>query len=225
MLKGKFKQPGAMAVLIGNNGQRYILSNKGKSSASQSELVYIVKNVLLPMKNIGALTTRGGEEKGIVDLEMALGDTTFLIIGDDLKLKLDKNLYPMNENYFFIYSYDYNGKSINKKLSFSQDTLIFKKSRLYQKSGQIIDPNQIEEVKVYYFDKTKGRSRLINKINPIFIKSDLLKQEVQVIVDVYQENRVNKVKIKEEVYFYLNSYYRNYSKDQIEVWLKSNFSL
>ena len=201
-----FDNPQAMAVLISSNGERFILKSKSED-ARDSELMATIKDVLVPMKSMSALTTRGTEDHKIIDLEAMIGNKNFVILGDKMNLLLDEAYYPMDENRFFIFSYFVGKESVNKKVFFEGNKLFFIPERLFNYNDEKINPDSIDKVMLFYRDEIKKDTRLVAAFNPVLLDSEKLKEECKILIGFYKDAGLDEASIKQEINDYLNSFY------------------
>jgi hypothetical protein len=220
-----FKDQEAMAVLIGNTGERFILKKNQTAASGDSELMATIKDVLIPMKKMAALTTRGSIDHKIIDLEAMIGDQNFVIVGDKMILKLDEAYYPMDDKRYFIFSYYIGTKAVNKKIYFEENQLVFQASKLFLNDEDQIDPATIKEVKVFYRDDIKKDTRLISSFRPVVLSNERLKAECDILIDFYKEAGMDNSLIKEEINDYLNSFYGKTAKEPVYIWLENNYNL
>lgn len=217
-----FGDPQSMAVLIGSNGERFILKSKA-SEERDSELMATIKDVLVPMKRMSALTTRGVDEHKIIDLEAMIGEKNFVIIGDKMALSLDEAYYPMDDQRYFVFSYFLGDEAVNKKVYFENNKLIFVPKTLFSFQGEAIDPSQIKEAKIFYRDEIKKDTKLISSFRPVVLSHDRIKEECDILISFYKDAEMNEASIKEEVNDYLNSFYGKTSKQAVIRWMDNSF--
>lgn len=220
-----FQDPGAMAVLIGSGGQRFILKQNSTTSNNGSELMATIKDVLVPMKSMSALTTRGGEDHKIIDLEAMIGDENFVIVGESMKLTLDEAYYPMDEQRYFIFSYFVGKEAINKKVVFEENKLVFVPNRLFVKDGEAVDPFTLKEAKLFYRDEVVKDTRLISSFKPVVLSDERLKAECEVLIEFYKESGMSPHQIKMEINDYLNVFYGKTAREPIYHWIDTNCKL
>lgn len=136
-------------------------------------------------------------------------------------IKISSKNFPMNDTAFFFLRYIYKGEEINKKLSFSHDSLIIDQESLLTVDGRPIPNPDVSEMKLYYLSGKKAI--FINEFEPVFPEEEELKKEVQVIVNEYKGKEFSQV--LEEVLGYLNEFYGKPDKENISNWLKTAFNL
>lgn len=100
------------------------------------------------------LSTRQGELINTMELGIVLGESHYLLDSIDIKTSL-----PVDEKHFFYASYDYNGETINKKLTCKDGILTFDKS-LFTIDGKPIKPFDVT-LSVWYMDSKAGKLTLV----------------------------------------------------------------
>lgn len=204
-----FKTPESRAAVISPTKGRFVLTADNGSKGSN----------LVPAMN--SVATRSGALLNAIDLKNAFSNNYVII--DEVRLKIGKDAFPMNENQFFYVEYTYNGESIPKMLKFSGDTLIISKDDIFMIDGKPIENPASIEFKMYYRDEAKEESSLINSFNAVFPKTDDLKAEVKIILDEMQK-KTEKEKL-DEVLSYINEYYGKPDKDNVKKFLANQFNL
>jgi len=146
-----------------------------------------------------------------------------VLIIDSMKLKVGADEFPMEDNKFFYIRYTYNDETVNKKLTFVNDTLIIDKDELFSVDGKAIDNSGVSQVSLYYYRKgeQKPESILINTFEPVFVNSQQLKPEIDII---YKELKGKSSEmLLSEIYDYLNMFYGKIDKEDLKVWLKKEY--
>ena len=208
-----FKTNSSRAAVIRPGKGRFILK------PDNSDLAYAKANLAPAMSN---MSSRSGALINKVDLENYLsGD--FVII-DQVKLKLNKTVFPMNENQFFYISYMYKGERIDKLLAYHEDTLIINQAELLKVDGKSILNPEITRMELKYMNKSENNGRItVSSFNPVFPDKALLKEEVQIIIDSSTDkNKEEKIK---EALMYINDFYGKTDKENVEEWMSKEFSL
>lgn len=205
-----FRTEDATAAVINSQKGRMILTNKSHDLTAASS------NYLPSMYNI---STRGGSLMNIIDLQNHF--TGNYVILDKQKIIMDPVNFPMDNDNFFFLRYIYRGEEINKKLGYSEDTLIIDKKNLYTVDGQPIPEPDNTSIKLFY---RKGKESIqVSQFNLIFPDTRELKGEVKIILDT-MKNLSPKEKIG-EVSGYLNDLYGKVYQANLLSWLEKNFGL
>lgn len=202
----KFLSSDAAAIIMSTKRGRFVIRPDVKKG-TENELTVFVKNVLLPVKSTGNLSTRGGEEDGIIDLKSHLGADKFVIIGDKLSMRLNTAKYPIGEDKFFIYRYEYAGKPVSKRIPVEGTNIIFDKNLFYQTQGTTISPDNVEQVDIYYFDAATKNSTEIAKFSPLYLAENQIKDELKVQYDIFISQKLSKEDIVKELLGYINDIY------------------
>jgi len=201
-----FLTKGAMAAVI-NGNSRMILKGSEKGRVR-----------ILPATS--NTTSRAGALINKIDL-MAHFQGRYLIF-DEEKLKIGKEAYPMNDNFFFFLRYEHNKELIDKKLGHSNNYLIINKDDLFKIDGKNIGVEE-KEMTLYYYDLKNKRSEKISAFTPVFPDLEVLELEVNDLLGLYKA-RTDNFKI-EEITSYLNEFYGRPQKDNLSTWLFNTFKL
>jgi hypothetical protein len=110
---------------------------------------------------------------------------------------------------------------INKKLSFSGDTLFIDKRNLYTVDGKPIPSPDNTAITLFYMKGTEYV--LINSFDLIFPNTDQLKKEVRIILNELKDKSF-KEKLA-EVSAYINEEYGKVYQINLLSWLETNFGL
>ena len=207
-----FKTSNSRAAVIRPGKGRFILK------PDNSDLAYAKANLAPAMSN---MSSRAGALVNKVDLENYFKGKYVII--DKVKLKISKTEFPMDDKHFFYISYKYKGENVPKKLSYVDDTLIIDRKELLTVDGVSIPNPKITDMKIVYRDATANSNTTISSFNPVFPDVKVLKEEVQMILDSFAEEKKSQ-KIN-EVTSYINDFYGKPDKDNLEFWLKSQFKL
>jgi hypothetical protein len=218
----KFLSSDAAAILMSSKRGRFVVKPT-VTKGDENELLVYVKNVILPVKSVGTLSTRGDDEtdSGIIDLKNYFGSDKFVVIGDKLSIKVNTDIYPINNNKFFIYRYEYGGKAISKKIPAEGNTIIFDKNILYQSANGSIPSESIENVDIYLFDQNTKVSSLITKINPLYLPENVIKEELKVQYDIFTSQNLTKDEILKELTAYINDIYGKTDTQALATIIKS----
>jgi len=207
-----FKTSNSRAAVIRPGKGRFILK------PDNSNLAYAKANLAPAMSN---MSSRAGALVNKVDLENYFKGKYVII--DKVKLKISKTEFPMDDKHFFYISYKYKGENVPKKLSYVNDTLIIDRQELLTVDGKAIPNPNITDMKIVYRDATANSNTTISSFNPVFPDVEMLKEEVQMILDSFADEKKSQ-KIN-EVTSYINDFYGKPDKENLEFWLKSQFKL
>ncbi|NOT76442.1 MAG: hypothetical protein HOP08_16060 [Cyclobacteriaceae bacterium] len=201
----------AVAVVNAKSG-RFII--KPKVSEGSSELMAIVKDILLP--GTSRLSTRSGNFNNAHDIQVYFKDSVVLL--SELKYKVSAAAFPMGANAFFFIRYRFNNEDINKKLVNVSDSLIIKRAELFAVDGKPIALSAASDLRLFY-----SKDKAITQVTNLSISTpDLtrLKAEIDILVKNMPPN-TSASKLKEEVAEYLEDCYGKVSVVDFEKWYKS----
>ena len=205
-----FKTNDANAAVINPVRGRMVLTS------DNNNLTLAKSNFLPAMYNI---SSRAGAMVNLLDLQNHFKGK--LVIVDNLNLPVNSKNFPMDDNHFFFLRYKFKGEDINKKLNFLGDTLIIDRKSLYAIDGSPIPNPDYTLIKLFYRKGTE--SELINEFDLIFPDVNLLKNEVQIILNGMKD-KTEKEKIG-EVTAYINEVYGKPDQDNLNSWLNTQFGL
>jgi len=211
-----FRSEDATAAVINSQKGRMILTN------ANHDLKTAKSNFLPSMYNI---STRGGAISNLADLQNHFSGN--YVVLDKLSMTIDRSNFPMDNSHFFFIKYLYKNETINKKLSFSGDTLIIDKKNLYTVDGNPIPSPDNPSVSLYYMNgkDINGKDILImiNTFNLLFPDMAQLKKEVKIIVDE-MKGKTFKEKFN-ETNSYINDLYGKVYQVCLLDWLRNSMGL
>jgi len=190
----------------------------------KTDLTLTLKDALFLGKSTG---TRGGFGTiyTIIDFENIFKGDTLLILDNELKLVNKCTMFPMNENQFFYIEYSYNNERIPKKLNFSGDTLIISKAELYKVDSKPISDSLVSNYKLFYRNQTTKMSTEICELNPVFIETSEIKDEISVLIKKFNPENSEKITLIQQITFYLNTNYGRPEKENLNNWLEKEFGV
>jgi hypothetical protein len=210
-----FKIPDSRAAVINPQRGRYLLTSENLAEFKNS------KSNFLP--SAGKMSTRGGlSNLENIDLKDQFeGNCVILNVN---RMKIDTTLYPMTDKKYFYITYDYNNKTINKKLAFSADTLLIKKNELLTVGGKQITDPQINQMKLIYLKEGETFVSVpISSFTPVFPDSKTFSQEIGIMIAQMNMKTYNE-KLN-EISAFINEFYGKVDENNLKIWLKENFSL
>jgi hypothetical protein len=213
--KFNYKTKDATAMVINTKaGTRYVLKN---SSGTEN---YQKANLTPSMSNI---SSRSAGLNNRFDLKSHFDGK--LVILETLRIKINKSIFPMNENQFFFIRYLYKGEIINKKLSFKNDTLMINKDSLLSVDGKPILNEEITEMELMYYSTVNDKliSTLISStFYPVFPVDSVLKEEIKIMKDVLKDRP--EPEIINTVNNYIIDVYGKTDYENIEEWYRKTFT-
>jgi hypothetical protein len=200
----------AVAAVINPDKGRLILTSKSHDLSTARS------NYLPSMYNI---SSRGGSLMNLIDLQNHFSGK-YVVLGIQ-KTEIEKKNFPMNENNFFFLRYLYKGEEINKKLTYTDDTLILDKKTLFTVDGNPIPNPDNTSIRLFY--RRGSESIEISRFDLIFPDTKLVWNEVSIILDGLK-SKPAKDKIA-EISSYLNDFYGKVNTENLVYWLKSEHGI
>lgn len=210
-----FKIPESRAAVINPKRGRFLITSSSLSEFKNS------KSNFLPAS--GNISARGGDN--IVNSnDLTVFFEGNFVVFDKVKIKISPAFFPMNDKKYFYIRYLYKNETINKKLMFSNDTLIINKNELLTVDGKQIPNPEIKEMKLMYMEEgEKYISTPICMFTPVFPDLEQLKAEIKIILE-QMKDRSYFEKLN-EITSHINEFYGNPESNNLKSWLKENFSL
>jgi hypothetical protein len=208
-----FQNEDATAAVINSQKGRLILTNTNHDLSSAKS------NYLPSMYNISSRGIGDITPVSTADLQN-LFSLKFVVL-DKRKIEISDTNFPMDGNNFFFIRYRYKGEDINKKISFSADTLILDKKEQYTVDGNPIPSPDSPTVKLFY--RKGSESMQISQFDLIFPDMNQLASEVKIILDEIK-NKPYKEKLG-EVNAYINEFYGKIYLPDLISWLEKKFGL
>lgn len=209
-----FRKPNSRAAMINSERGRIVLTEQNAAEAFS-------KAAFAPA--ISSISARSGSATTVADLQNIFADKVLIL--EKMEIKVGADIFPMMDQNFFFIRYQLNDETINKKLPFRGDTVIIDKAELFTIDGKSVEMPGVKEFSIYYYSKKedKAESLLINTFEPVFVTSEQIKPEIDIIVDELYGKSFDTVLA--EVYDYVNSFYGKIDKDYLSAWLKKHYKI
>ncbi|MFN5460338.1 MAG: hypothetical protein ACK5AY_10555 [Bacteroidota bacterium] len=206
-----FKTSESKAAVISVQKGRFILApglDKSKTTA---------KSNLLPASS--NVSSRDGSILNLLDLQNYFSGNILFI--NKYKVFVGKDNFPQTAKSFFFLRFNFNGETVNKKLSCDGEQIVFDRKEILMVDGKPIDVQQIE-CKMFYMND-KNTSTLINDFKLLLPENENLKSELGILLEeVSKKTYEEKV---DEVMAYLNDFYGKPKKANVTEWLSSEFNI
>ena len=176
--KIRFMTKDAMAAVLSSEKGRYIVKVE-EESTNESDLIYVLKSAISPVR--GGMSSRAGGINNDIDFKLYFAEAPYVWAGDVIKLGVSQVAYPMNDEHFFYIEYSIDGDRVSKKLGFEKDILIIEKESFFSIDGKSINPENVTDYSLYYYNTLSEDSRLIVDIDFVLISQE----ELQQIMDQY----------------------------------------
>ncbi len=220
----KFLTENAKAVVIGSNKGRMVISKKQSIGSTDSEFVHFLKNVLFPQKTSTRLSTRGNDSFVIEDFEDYFGGSFYAFIGNQLKIPIDIDKFPIDKNRVIVYRYYYNKAPVQKILPAVNSMIIFDKEKLYERFGKKINMSLVSDtVELYYVNKLSRATTSLVSFKPIFLNQEKISTELKVLVEYFKNvKKISHPSITQELYDYVQATYGKVNFSLFKSWLDTN---
>jgi hypothetical protein len=203
-----FRSEDATAAVINSQKGRLVLTSRNHDLSAASS------NNLPSMYNI---SSRSSSLLTINDLSNHFSGK--YVVLERQAIELNKSAFPMDKEHFFFLRYIYKGEEINKRLSFSADTLIIDKKSLFTVDGNPIPSADNTSIKIFYRNGTE--SVFINQFDLIFPDMKQLGKETKTILDEITDKPA-KAKA-EEIDSYISEFYGKIYRKDLTNWLNKNY--
>lgn len=199
-----FKTDNSRAAVISRVKGRFVLAPPSRKQTTN----------LVPAVN--TISSRSGAIVNALDIKNHFqGD--YLII-DEIAVPVSPQTFPQDKNHFFFLSYEYKGEDIMKKLANRGEKLVIIKKDVFSIDGKPIEPYNTK-MNLYYRDATSKENTKLSTFNGVFPDEDLLKKEVQVILNEYK-NKPDAEQFQ-QVKGYLTEFYGKPFDSSLRDWLAS----
>lgn len=221
-----FESAQAMAVLIHPKKGRQLLKSQSTSLTESSEIASFVHRTLVA--GTGRMSTRPGKltndlafkNQFEVD-EKDFFNGNYVFIDEMNRFQVSTQNYPLDANNFFFIRYEVNGEEINKMLLFEGDQFIISKKELFKVDNQRIDIQQVANIEMYYRHSATSESRILCKLNPVFLSKQTLKGEIATLLPFMRG--MNKDEKIGELLGYLADAHGKVDADQLNIFMSRNF--
>ena len=191
----------------------------------ENETMYTLLNIVSNSnKNLGA---RAGYISNELELVKQFDNKKLLLLDDKYTIKIAASAFPMNEHSFFFLRYQYQGQTINKKLAYDGDTLVFTGKEIFTIDGKPIDGDNIDSCYLYYYESepaAKPRSKRIANLSLKQVDNEILTRQAEILLNtIKEENKQNAVNDLLNEYF--SDYYGSTTNENLSRWLKNHFAI
>ena len=210
-----FKVPDSRAAVINPKRGRFILTPQNFAEFRSSKSNYLPSASKITMRAVGI-----DNKKDVLKRQFE-GE---IVILDENKIVIDTTVYPMSASKYFYIMYNYNNRTINKRLAFSRDTLLINRNELLAVNGQIISGTEISQMELMYFKEGEinGTAR-ISIFKPVFPDKNVLSNEIKIILDQLEMNPYSD-KLRETSAF-ITEFYGKVDENSLKNWLSDIFNL
>ena len=197
------------AILYSNTRGRLQLKKLKNKAKPSGELYYIVKENLLAVKK--SAISRSNQivvANNQRDFKSFFGK--YYSVSSLDYLQVDTYKYPLDKNNFFYFRYTWKEEEINKMIDFNGDTLLLKGEEIFSLNGTSLKLTGSIEASLYYYQALKETSTFIVSSNFELINSDIILNEIALLVEILKKDKIDNVELRTEVEKFLSDEYGNY---------------
>jgi len=198
-----FKDPQGKLACISPGKGRFELTGQKLQADKSGELLAILKSNLLPVTNTYHLSTRALVFEGYdpkTYFNAAETDNRILLLTDK-PLPIIPSWKTDAEHFFFI-QYNNNGKTVTKKIPFSEKGLLFNSAIFADESGN----SPLQKVMLCYQAKENGKvySQVIGSFMPVLAETNSIKEQLQLIKKYSSTTDKKKLQAELSAHIYTN---------------------
>ena len=216
-----FKGIEDLVGLIRSDGRRFVLKNvEGKKNfTTNMKSCIVIGQTRVEWKNF-LLNTRD-------DLRFYFSERPYIFLDSVSKIRINPKTHPQTGSQFFYFTFKWKGpkgwETVDKKLNYKKDTLLLYKSSIFSVDKKPVKQEDVKDYVLMYFNK--GELIKIGPFNVEFPDEDRLKAEVKIIVETQRKNNFSDKSISAEVEGFINQFYGNTDKINIQNWLAKHFDI
>jgi hypothetical protein len=208
--KLSFKTQESRAAVISSVNGRFVLTPDAKGGNAS--------NLLPAMSNVA---TRSGALINALDLKNHFSENYLLL--EEMELKINAEVYPMDKNNFFYLQYELNGENIPKRLDYHDDILELTAKEIFTVDGKSLPIPEKTKMAIYYRNDDIKKSTKISEFFLVSPDSENLKLELEVILGEIKGKDVDTK--TNEIAAYLYEFYGKPQKENLKDWLEKNMNL
>lgn len=188
--KLKYSSKNDMIAAISPTKGRIIIKPDQKKQKKGSELLFVIKDIYLPMKG-NAMTRSVGGKMGFANaaiIKAYFQQNAFLLLPNENRIAFDEEEFPLNEDSFFFIRYDYafDDEPVNKKLPHEGKEVIIRKRDLLTVEDRNIHSNDASNFVLFYV--RDGEAVGLTALNFYFPERNELQSELKIIKESGVEN-------------------------------------
>ena len=202
--KLKFNQKSAVALVISDTRGRFTLKFPERMEESAGALTVFVKSALISHQQ-NRLSTRSLATKSAINhLDDYFGQNDFIIIGDELELRLSKKYFPISLGYDVAAKYFIGEKEYTKILSTENQTMVLSRT-MFEFADSL--EYSIKGLDIYKRNISANKEELITNINLNFVNKTELEKEFLTIIEKFNDGETTKSKIRSLLVNYFYDFY------------------
>lgn len=199
-----FKSNLSRAAVINPEKGQFVLTPPDKNASASNKAHFMP-----PMQNISSRA--GGSILNLVDFQNHFKDNYLIIC--KVKVCIDSNNFPMDNNKFFYINYQFNNESINKKLMSMKDTLIISKKDIFTIDGQPQNNPENIVFKLYYMNGEEAN--LMSEFMTILPDEEKLAEELSNIKQLFNDE----TEFENQALNFVNEFYGSPQEDDFKEFI------
>lgn len=214
----RFGSQKSKLLTVGKTGSRYIFKPNPELVAKNTGMEFKASEVVVPMPD-AILSASKGKSATIDNLKDEFTDSTYVIPGDNLKLRLTEAVYPLGTDCAVVISFiGKSGKNNRVQVHTNSDTLLFTRAQFLE-SGEWTNG---QKVKLYSFTPSTKQSVLIRELKLWFVPNSELKPMVIILKKQGGKSTPSASAISENLRQFIFASYGYISPSNLEKWMASN---
>jgi hypothetical protein len=162
----------------------------------------------------------------IKDLKHYFQGDQFVFIGNHFSLPVDTESYVLDDKQFLLYRYKYNERTITHKLPLTKEGIAFEPTFLYEYKGEKIPSQKTTHTELGYFDSNTNIPTLLADFHPIWLNEEQLKEELEVLQNVYlrsKKHKYSKTDLTSLFLKYVQDIYGQTDEYYFSEWVQKSF--
>jgi hypothetical protein len=211
-----FKGESDMVGLIRSDGKRFILKNSKEKRGARLKYdeAKMIGKTRIEWKNLTL--------NSIDDLQDYFCKAPFIFLDSVARIRINPKTYAQNGAQFFYFSFLWKNQGkqepVDKKLEFKRDTLILRQNSIFKVDKKAILREDVSDYTLWYYNRSELQK--IGLFNVIFPDQEKMKQEIKIMVDIHNRNKVPPSIIHSDVEAFIRQFYGNIDKINLIHWLK-----
>lgn len=211
----EFGSNDAEAIAISNTRGKFIIKQPTDDVFGSGVALASVNSSASPIAARSQYSVRALDFK-IEDLASYLGNSTFFVIGDSVKMSFLASSYPLNSNNYFSVGFVINGKDVNIDLANQGQNIQLTRTSLFSPQSQ---SKEINDVAFYYLDAEKQAINHVTTVKLVFFAEKELASEVKSVEKILASEGMSRKDIQNYVKQYLTDIYGNTDPVALQTFL------
>jgi len=213
-----FKGESDIVGLIRSDGKRFVIKNlkEKKGARMKYDEAKMIGKTRIEWKNLTL--------NSMDDLRDYFCIAPYIFLDSIAKIRINPKTYAQNGAQFFYFHFNWKkegkSESVDKKLEFKRDTLILRQNTIFKVDKKPIDQRDVSDYKLMYYNR--GELIDVGYFNVVFPDQDKMRQEIKIMVDIHNKNKVPSSVIHSDVEAYIRQFYGSIDKINLIHWLHRN---